>query len=121
MTRDELIAYVREQYGDEPDYPWKRFPDYAVLRHPGTRKWYALVMDVERKKLGLDAEGRVDIVNVRCDEETHALFRRADGFFPAYHMNKEKWLSIVIDEVPDELITDFVAGSHQITGPKAKR
>ena len=59
------------KYGGAPEYPWMRFPDYAVFRHADSGKWYALVMDVPRKKLGLPGEGPAEVA--RTMEEIAAL------------------------------------------------
>ena len=44
-------------------------------------------------KIGLTGEGEVDILNVKCDPILSGSLRMQPGFFPAYHMNKEKWIS----------------------------
>ena len=44
----QLLDYVLKQYGTQPEYLWKSHPDYAVLRHTDNRKWYAIVMNVEK-------------------------------------------------------------------------
>ena len=31
-ARDAILSYVREKFGTEPEYPWARYPRYAVLR-----------------------------------------------------------------------------------------
>ena len=39
-----------------------------------------------------------------------------DGFFRAYHMNKEKWISIVLDgTVPNEEIFALIDLSFELT------
>ena len=53
MNREELEAYIRNHYATLPDYPWADTPRAAVFRHAGNRKWFALVMEVPRDKLGL--------------------------------------------------------------------
>ena len=65
MTRQELFDWCRQQYGTEPDYPWNDWN--AVLRHTDNNKWYAVVLEADRRKLGLAAEGIADIWNVKCD------------------------------------------------------
>ena len=49
MKREEIFQYVKEQYGTEPEYLWKKDPDSAVLRHKNG-KWYAIIMAVEKKR-----------------------------------------------------------------------
>lgn len=53
MDRSEFKVYIQENYGIEPDYPWIEYPDYAVFRHNGNKKWFALVMGVPKNKFGL--------------------------------------------------------------------
>ena len=63
MNREELEAYILNHYSTEPDYPWADTPRAAVFRHAGNRKWFALVMEVPRDKLGLAGTEKLDIVN----------------------------------------------------------
>ncbi len=46
---------MKKKYKAEPEFLWKRFPDYAVFRHQDNRKWFAIIMDVPAEKLGLPA------------------------------------------------------------------
>lgn len=92
MTRQELFIWIRQQYGTEPEYPWHDWN--AVLRHNDNNKWYGVVLEVSADKLGLPEAGIVDVLNVKSDPLLIGSLRGQDGYFPAYHMNKEKWLSI---------------------------
>ena len=67
MNREELEAYIRNHYVAQPDYPWADTPRAAVFRHASNRKWFALVMEVPRDKLGLAGTEKLDIVNFKCD------------------------------------------------------
>ena len=121
MTRQDVFEYCRKQYKTEPDYPWKDWS--AVLRHIDNNKWYGLVMEVCRDKIGLTGEGEVDILKVKCDPVLSGSLRMQPGFFPAYHMNKEKWISILLSEVSenDEMIKDLIDWSYQATAAKKKK
>ena len=92
MTRQELFTWIRQQYGTEPEYPWHDWN--AVLRHNDNNKWYGVVLEVSADKLGLPEAGIIDVLNVKSDPLLIGSLRGQDGYFPAYHMNKEKWLSI---------------------------
>lgn len=50
--REQIYAYVKKKYKAEPEYLWRRYPDYAVLRHEDNRKWFGLIMDIPRSKPG---------------------------------------------------------------------
>lgn len=96
MTRDELQRYIFDHYSTEPDYPWADAPNHAVFRHGGNRKWFALVLDVPRNKLGLPGTQMIDVVNLKCDPILIGSLRGEPGIFPAYHMNKDRWLSVAL-------------------------
>ena len=64
------------------------------MQHNDNNKWYGVVLEVSADKLGLPEAGIVDVLNVKSDPLLLGSLRGQDGYFPAYHMNKEKWLSI---------------------------
>lgn len=120
MTRQEVLDYVKKKYKTEPDYPW--FDDNVVLRHADNNKWYGLIMAVCRDKLGLSGNGMVDVLNVKCDPMLASSLRQQDGFHPAYHMNKDKWLTARLDgSAPDSEIKSLIDLSYDLTEVKKKR
>lgn len=60
MKRAELESFIMETYNAETDYPWLKYPNYEVFRHCNNRKWFALIMDVPKNKLGLQGEERLN-------------------------------------------------------------
>ena len=120
MGKQELLEWVKRQYGTEPDYPWA--DDNAVLRHRENRKWYGLVMEVERGKLGMPGAGSVCALNVKCEPVLSGSLRERPGFHPAYHMNKDKWITVRLDgSVAAEEIRNLVDLSYRLTMPKPKK
>lgn len=97
MTRDELQRYIFDHYSTEPDYPWADAPNHAVFRHGRKPERFALVLDVPRNKLGLPGTQMIDVVNLKCDPILIGSLRGEPGIFPAYHMNKDRWLSVALD------------------------
>ena len=122
MNRKELEAYILEQYSTEPDYPWADMPRAAVFRHASNRKWFALVMEVPRNKLGLPGDAPLDIVNFKCDPILISSLRGEAGIFPAYHMNKTSWITAALDgSVPRETLELLLDVSYELTKPKPRR
>ena len=120
MTRDELQRYIFDHYSTEPDYPWPGAPNHAVFRHGGNRKWFALVLDVPRNKLGLPGTQMIDVVNLKCDPILIGSLRGEPGIFPAYHMNKDRWLSVALDgSAADDQLRLLLERSYAATLPKA--
>ena len=119
MTRDELDRYIWERYACAADHPWEDSPENAVYRHRDSRKWFALVMDIGKEKLGLEEDGKISVVNVKCDPVLNGSLRGEPGFYPAYHMNKENWITIALDgSAQDEMVCRMVDMSYRATKRK---
>ena len=95
-NRADVFNFVSETYGTKPEYLWQKYPNYAVFRHPSS-KWFGVVMDIEKYKLGLAGEDKIDILVAKCDLLLHGSLLNEYGFLPAYHMNKEHWITIMLD------------------------
>ena len=122
MNREELEAYILNHYSTEADYPWADTPRAAVFRHVANRKWFALVMEVPRDKLGLPGTEKFDIVNFKCDPILIASLRGETGIFPAYHMNKASWITVALDgSVQAKTIELLLDVSYELTKPKIRR
>ena len=122
MNREELEAYILNHYSTEPDYPWADTPRAAVFRHANNRKWFALMMEVPRDKLGLAGAEKLDIVNFKCDPILIASLRGEPGIFPAYHMNKSSWITAALaGSVSTETIELLLDVSYELTMPKTRR
>lgn len=96
MTREKLEKYIQNNYSAEPVYPWVKYPDYEVFRHTSNKKWFALIMEIPKDKLGLQTKDILSVVNFKCDPIMIGSFLNKEGYFPAYHMNKTSWIIIVI-------------------------
>lgn len=113
MTREEYLEYCASIVGAVQDKP---FPDdnvSIVARHRDTRKWFALIMQLD---------GR-DIVNLKCDPMEADFLRSAySGVIPSYHMNKTHWNTIYLSsDVPDEEIKRMTMNSYCLTSKKARK
>ena len=121
--REKIFEYVKSKYGVEPDYPFPTAPDYPVLRHKDNRKWFALLMDVPRNRLGLSGEERVNIINVKlADPLFVSLLRQQPGYFRGYHIGGGNWITILLDgTVPVDDIFPLIDESFAVTAPKRKK
>ena len=78
-------------------------------------------LEVSADKLGLPEVGIIDVLNVKSDPLLIGSLRGQDGYFPAYHMNKEKWLSIQLGKPElDDAIKDLLSLSHELIAPKKR-
>ena len=122
MNRDEFKKMIAETYHTEAECPWMRYPRYEVFRHDSNRKWFAVIMDIPKSKLGLQSEERMDAVNLKCDPLLIGSLLSEKGFFPAYHMKKDSWITAALDgSIPDEKLAVLLDMSYQATAPKARK
>lgn len=113
MSRSFALKFCQDRFGTLPDYPWERYPSYAVLRHRKSRKWYGVIMHLPYSKLGLCKEGCTDVMNVKVGP---LLRFEQEGIYPAYHMNKSSWVSVVLDgTVPNETLSALLELSFSLT------
>lgn len=122
LQRERLTRYMQDTYGTEAEYLWADTPDCAVFRHPSSKKWYAIIMTVHSDRLGLPGEELVDVMNVKCGAIMTGSLLSQKGFLPANHMNKNYWISILLnDSVPDDQIAPLLELSYDSVAPKRKR
>ena len=116
LSRINLDKYIFDTYGVKADYPWLDAPETAVYRHKESRKWFGLVMTIPVSKLGLEGNLNIDVINLKCDPLLIGSLHREKGIFPAYHMNKAYWISVLLDgSVDDETVKWLVSLSFDLT------
>lgn len=118
MKRDELIDYIQSNYGVSAEYLWKKYPNYAIFRHNNNAKWFAAIMDVPSKKLYEGGgDDIVDIIDLKAAPEIIGSLRLKDGAYPAYHMNKEHWVTIKLESnFSDDELKSLIDDSYRLTG-----
>ncbi len=121
MTKQKFFEYCLNTYGTSPDYPFDEDFETAVLRHADNLKWYAIVMRVSRRKFGLPGDEVVDVVNMKLPTEMFGSFGASEGVYPAYHMNKLHWISVLLPDAPDDIVQFLVNASFEATKAKQKR
>lgn len=111
-----IADFIYAEFGGTPEFLWASFPTYAAFRREGSKKWYALIGTVARSKV--DAASRsgetVEIINVKVEPNELAELLELRGYYPAYHMSKKSWTSIILDDtLPDEEIRARLRESYR--------
>lgn len=121
--RERIFGYIKKEYQATPEYPWAKYDNNAVFRHKDNQKWFALAINVERDKLGLAGEGFVDAINLKIDDRMfHDILVQEKGILPAYHMNKEHWITVLLDgTVEEERVCDLIDVSFAATASKKRK
>ena len=121
MTQQELTEYIFDTYSVEPDHPFKMDDVSCVFRHVNNRKWFALTMNIPYRTLGINQDGNVDILNIKCDPILIGSLRGKPGIKPAYHMNKDQWITVLLDDSAErEDITALLSMSYKLMADKRR-
>ena len=121
IKKQQSLEYCLDTYGTSPDYPFDEDFETAVLRHADNHKWYAIVMRVSRHKFGFDSDEIIDVVNLKLPTDMFGSFGTTDGVYPAYHMNKLHWISVLLPDAAEDVLAFLVNASFEITKSKIKR
>ena len=99
--KDDFIAWIKSKFGAEPDYPWPDDAPYSFVFRCPNEKWFALVMRIKYRKLGLTADENVWVVNMKAEQDTIPNLVDRKSIFPAWHMNKKHWITILLTAATD--------------------
>ena len=117
--RKKIENYINKAYDSLQEYPWNDYPTYTTFKHKDNKKWFALIMAVPYEKVKIDKEGIVNIINLKNIPEIIGVLRKEAGILPAYHMNKEHWISVLLDgTVPEKRIRELIDLSYELTSKK---
>ncbi|AXU11096.1 hypothetical protein DYJ31_07410 [Parvimonas micra] len=112
--RKLLLDYVKEKYGTIPEEPWED-NNHATIKTTNSKKWYGIFMYLPYKTLGLDKSGKIDVLNVKLNPELIESLIDKKHFFPAYHMNKKYWITILLDSDMDmDLVKSLIDESFKL-------
>ena len=109
---NRITNYIFDKYGDRPEFLWKKYPGCGVFRKKKKKKWYGIIMDINKNKI-CDSTGEVEILNVKLNKELVTKLLKEEGFYKAYHMQKINWITIVLDDsLDDEKIMKLIDISY---------
>ena len=97
----QIMQWLTSTYGTVPETPWEDYPSYYTFKTEHTGKWYALFMDVPAKALSLSGDQMLNVVNVKANPDTVKSAVDKVHVFPAYHMNKKHWLTVLLNATTD--------------------
>ena len=114
--RKEIEKYINEKYDILQEYPWNDSPSSTTFKHKNNLKWFALIMEIPYYRLGINKDGNVNAINLKNIPEILGGLRKDEGILPAYHMNKEHWITVLLDgTVQKQKICELIDISYDLT------
>lgn len=118
---NRIASLIKEKYAHDPCFLWEKYPNYAVFKNPENNKWYAAILNIEHEKIDTAKSSEIEILDLKADKKDVQDLLQEDGFYPAYHMNKQSWLTIILDDsLTDGRIMELIAKSHAFTVKKPR-
>ncbi|MCR5290577.1 MAG: MmcQ/YjbR family DNA-binding protein [Treponema sp.] len=113
--KDDYIAWIKSQFGVEPDYPWPDDAQNSFVFRSANQKWFALVMKIKYRQLGLSGDEELWGVNLKASQEDISNLIDKKSIFPALHMNKKHWITVVLTAVTDfEKLCQLTKKSYEL-------
>lgn len=111
--RQEIIKYCLDLPNTYEDYPFPNDNVSATIKHIENNKWFALIMEVKGKLY----------LNVKTNPDYSDILRNTyEYIIPAYHMNKEHWNTIIIDQnVDKDIIEELIIQSYELIKKTLKK
>ena len=115
---NRITSYIKNKYGDNPEFLWDKYPGFGVFRNKNSEKWYALIANIKAYKIDSNI-GETEIINLKIDSEKLDDLLNKNGFYKAYHMNKKDWITILLnDTVGDDEIISLIDKSWNLVNDK---
>ncbi|MCK8624783.1 MmcQ/YjbR family DNA-binding protein [Apilactobacillus sp. M161] len=116
IERTQINAYIEKTFHVQAEKRFTKFPDYDVFRRLDNHKWFGIVMDINESKMRLAGSKQINLINLKLEPELIGILLGKDAYFPAYHMNKEHWISINInaDEMTMGELKPLIDASYQL-------
>ena len=110
-----LINYIKDTWNEDLEFLWKNFPTDAIWRRHDNKKWYALILTLSKRKLGVNNDKICEIIVFRINPAEKEKIVDNKKIFEGYHMNKKSWATLCLDEnvSNDELLT-LINSSRQL-------
>jgi len=115
----EIMKYVKEKYNDDLEFLWVKLPDCAIVRRKDNNKWYGLIMAIQKNKIGLEGNEKIEIFDMRMEPAELENIVDNKRYFHGYHMNKKNWFTICLDgSIPMKEIESYIDKSYELAAKK---
>ncbi len=116
---NRIVNEIIKKYNVSPEFLWDKYPSYGIFRSKTSNKWFAAILNVDKSKVINNESGEIEIINVKVDDLVNSYLKEK-GIFPAYHMSKKSWITIILDDTcKDEKIMDLIDISYELVNKKS--
>lgn len=119
MTLAELEDYILSSFEATSDHSFEEDRTVTIYRRLDNNQRFAATKNVGCRSVNVERAGRIDILNVSVNPRLVAALREREGFRPAWRMNRNKWVTVLLDgTVSDDEIRTYLDMSYKNVGKK---
>lgn len=114
---ERLVDHVATTYGLAPAHPFKRHPEIIGFKVPTVDKLFGIFLPVDYCRLDKTSTRTDQVLVLNLKGQPEHIVERIDNerYFPAYHMNKRHWFSLLLDAQTDwDQLTSLLAESYRL-------
>lgn len=114
---ERLVDYVATTYGLAPAHPFKRHPEIIGFKVPEVDKLFGIFLPVDYCRLDKTSSRTDQVLVLNLKGQPDQILGRIDNcrYFPAYHMNKKHWFSVLLDAQTDwNQLISLLAESYRL-------
>ena len=114
---ERLVDHVATTYGLAPAHPFKRHPEIIGFKVPPVDKLFAIFLPVDYCRLDKTSTRTDQVLVLNLKGQPDQILERIDNcrYFPAYHMNKKHWFSVLLDAQTDwDQLISMLAESYRL-------
>ena len=109
-----INSCIKEEFNSKPEFLWGKYPTFAVYKN-NDGKWFSLIGSIPFNKIDKESSlnKEIEFLNIKINESELDNLLNNDGIYEAYHMNKKKWITIILnDTLSDEYIKSLIIDSY---------
>lgn len=120
-TREVVCKYIERKYGAIPDYP-SPVQARSDARRQENKKWYAIIIEAPKSKIGLPGDERVEILDLKCNPFLRDIMLKQKGFVPACHIDSKNWIGVILDgSVDNKTVFELIDESYAVVSGRPRR
>lgn len=115
---NRISNLVKEKYDIDPEFLFDSSPGFGVFRNKTNKKWFGMIMNLPKNKIIGDSKEEIEAINLKLANDNNE-YELEEGTYPAYHMNKKYWASIILDDtLSDEKVMKLIDISYNLVNLK---
>ena len=120
---NRIEARIDREYGVRAEFPWDKYPGNGTFKCTENGKWFAALLTVEFGKLidgggsanPHDEDETIEVINHKAKPDEILQLVKTPGIYPAYHMNKTHWISVLLDDtLTDDQVFALLRKSYRL-------